>query len=314
MVVGGKAPILRVLFVYLGGYLLLFVAGAGLAYGAYTLFGEDATLPPMPVSIVGAALSIFLGFRTNAAYGRYWEARTLWGRVINGSRHFAHQVVAYFPADRPGASEAAPLRATGAAAELITRQAAYAHVLRCHCRGQDPLDDEHVARLLTDGDRRDLAATTNAPAALARRSLACLGGTASRGEISEERLRSLDSTLRALLDAQGGCERILKTPLPVSYGYYARRLTVAYALMLPWALVSSLGPLTLVVAPSVALVFLLIDNAGEIIETPFSMITFGLPLSSMSLTVERNLRELVVGLDELPEPEGLQGPNRTILM
>jgi len=113
---------------------------------------------------------------------------------------------------------------------------------------------------------------------------------------------------------QGGCERILKTPLPVSYSYYARRLIVAYAFLLPWALTGELGLLTLFIAPSVALVFLLIDNAGDLIETPFSLSTFGLPLSALSLTIERDLRQLVTDASSLPAPQGLTGPKNNLLM
>ncbi|RLB57481.1 MAG: hypothetical protein DRJ42_00095 [Deltaproteobacteria bacterium] len=313
MVVGGTAPIFRVVFVHLGAYLFAFVAGSGLAVGAFELFGEHATLPPMPLTVIGAALSIFLGFRTNAAYGRYWEARTLWGRVVNASRHVAHQALAYLPGD-VGDTAASVAPPSPVAEALIVRQAIYAHVLRCHCRGQDPAADQHIVRLASDEQVRALGVTTNPPALLLRRSLVSLSEAAARGELSEEKLRSFDASIRALIDAQGGIERILKTPLPVSYTYYARRITVLYGLLLPWALTGHLGLLTLLIAPSVAMVFLLIDNAGDIIERPFSPGAFGLPLSSLSLTIERNLRELVVDPSELPAPEAIGGPKKNVLM
>ncbi len=111
--------------------------------------------------MVGVALPIFLGFRTNSAYDRYWEARKLWGRMVNVSRHFTHQVTSYLDPAGPGGAAGASL-----AEALIHRQAIYAHAFRCHCRDQDALLDIEVHRLADADALHPLNDSTNRPATL----------------------------------------------------------------------------------------------------------------------------------------------------
>ena len=103
--------------------------------------GNDALswikLPTTPLTVVGAALGIFVSFRTNSSYDRWWEGRKLWGRMINTSRHFSTQVVAYVD-DKD------------VARRLVYRHCAYVHALRCLLRVQDPFADESYKRILPD--------------------------------------------------------------------------------------------------------------------------------------------------------------------
>jgi len=101
-------------------------------------------IPALPIAVVGGALGIFVSFRTNAAYTRWWEGRQLWGRLVNNSRMFATQVLTYLP-------ESAPRRA------LVYRQILYVHVLRCLLRDQDPWVDGEVVRFTSEEEREALA-------------------------------------------------------------------------------------------------------------------------------------------------------------
>ena len=110
--------------------------------------GWSLAVPSLPLAVVGGALGIFVSFRTNSAYARWWEGRQLWGRLVNSSRHWATQVAAYIPDPE--------LRR-----ELIDRQIGYVHVLRCVLRQQPPLADASVVRALSAADQEALAGQSN---------------------------------------------------------------------------------------------------------------------------------------------------------
>ncbi len=245
-------------------------------------------LPTLPLAVVGAALGIFVSFRTNQAYDRWWEGRKLWGRMINESRHWASQATKYVDdeADRR---------------RLVHRHAAYVHALRCSLRKQDPFSDEDfLARVATTGDELDaLRPETNLTHALLDKQLEGLVTLNRAGGLHELRLQSMDDTLRQLINIQGGCERIKKTPMPPLYGLLANRLVEFYAVLFPLAVVESLGWWTIPVNLLVCTAFSLIAEAGRVLEDPFTMFYNGLPLSAISRMIEVNCRQRL-GETELP--------------
>src|SRR4030095_12064400 len=97
-------------------------------------------LHSLPLGVLGGAIGIFVSFRTNSAYDRWWEGRRLWGTMINVSRHFTTQALVYV-ATRGEEGKALAHR-------LVRRHIAYVHVLRCLLREQKPLEDEDVIAFL----------------------------------------------------------------------------------------------------------------------------------------------------------------------
>ncbi|MEL6342134.1 MAG: bestrophin family ion channel [Myxococcota bacterium] len=294
MLVKPELPINLIVFTTLRRYVYLFVGSALVAWLTITVFGWTwLALSATPITMVGIALSVFLGIRTYAAYGRYWEGRTLWGKVATVSRHFAHQSVAYLGAD--------------VARGLIHDQSLYVHALRCHSRSQQILDDPHVQRIAPDQRRLTLKRESNIPAALVARHHGFLADATRNGDLSDEQLRSFDTSLRDMLDVQGGCERIVNTPLPASAVFFARWITIIFGVVLPFCLAATMGFGVLIIAPLVAFAFLIIDVTGETMENPFSSDPYGLPLTSISLTIERNIRDRV-GENETPPNPPPGGP------
>ena len=115
-------------------------------------------------------------------------------------------------------------------------------------------------------------------------------------------LSDIDESIRHLLDIQGGAERIKKTPLPPIYGFIATRITQMLAILLPLCLVDQIGWWIIPVNLIICMVFQLINDVGRVLENPFTTNWPALPLSAMSLTIERNLRQ-ALGESDLPEPE-----------
>ncbi len=255
-------------------------------------------LPTLPLAVVGAALGIFVSFRTNSAYARWWEGRQLWGRMINESRHWSSQVVAY-------------LEDPETRRRLVHRHAGYVHALRCLLRGQDPFADEEVMARLTDDDVDALRKESNLTHALLAIQLDEVVALEKAGALNDFRVASMDQTLRELINIQGGCERIKKTPMPPIYGLLATRLVQFYGVMFPLSVVTELHWWTIPVNLLVCSAFSLIAEAGRVLEDPFTMFFNGLPLSAISRMIEVNVRQRL-GEEDLPPM--LVADDRGVLM
>ena len=242
--------------------------------------------PPLPVSLLGAALGIVLGFRTNSAYDRWWEARILWGALVNWSRTFARQVLS-FSADRRFAEE------------MVRCQIAYVHSLRCHLRGQDPWAD--LERYVPPAVLTGLKGQQNIPAALMHHMGQRIAAHAREGSLGEHRLHRLDQTLSELINVQGGCERINSTPLPRQYDYFPELFIYMYCLLFPLSVVQDLGPVTPVLSAIITFVFLILNRIGKNLEDPFATPVYGPPLLAISRMIEINLLQQL-GEADVPEP------------
>lgn len=254
-------------------------------------------LPVMPISIIGAGIGIFVSFRANQAYDRWWEGRKLWGRMINSSRHWSSQVLHYLGDER-------------LSDRLVMRHVAYVHALRCLLRGQDPFADSEFGRTIHDDDR-ELEGSTNLTHALLDRQLRDIAAERDAGRLDGHRLESMDRTLMDFLNIQGGCERIKGTPLPRGVGFIVELLIDLFGIMLPFSLVHDLGFVAVPMNMVVCLAFALISEAGRVLEDPFSLFFNGLPLSNLSTKIERNLRERLGHMDLPPSVE--PAPNGVLM-
>jgi ion channel-forming bestrophin family protein len=255
---------------------------------------EFLAVTPLPLGMVGAAISIFLGFRTNSAYDRWWEARTLWGGLVNSSRTFARQVLTLM-----GPKSASP-EIKAAQRHLVVLMICYVHALRCHLRNQNPfpelrnrVDSETLQRL-----RRH----KNVPNGLLLLMGELIREAFDRNWLDTFRLTAIDRTLTELTNIQGACERIKNTPLPKQYVYFPRMLVTFFCFLLPFGLVEGLRLLTPLASTTLSFIFITLDRIGSDIETPFENSVHDTPMTSLSRTIEINLRQL---LDE-EHPRELQ--------
>ncbi len=271
---------------------ILFTGFAVLAQGLHIGPGwTHLSLPHMPLAVVGGAIGIFVSFRTNHCYARWWEGRQLWGRLVNTARNLASQALTSVKGD--------------AGRALVRWQIAYAHLLRCALREQDPWADPDVVAHTTAAEREALRGEKNPCYAVVHMMREALAREVDAGALAEPRMQSLDASLTALLDAQGGCERIKKTPFPRGYGFVAERLIVIYGCIMPFGMVKDLGWVTVPFNLLVCMSFLLISESGRVLEDPFSMFWNGLPLSALSQTIEINLRQRLGDADTpaMPRPD-----------
>lgn len=246
------------------------------------------TAPSLPLTIFGSALALFLGFRSNSAYQRWWEGRGLWGNMINASRSLARATRNFLPDP-----EAADMKR-----RIVMRQIAYVNALRCQLRRQTP--DDEVLRLLPRGE---------ADLALQRVNVAngILDGTGRRidearreGWIDTIQQTQMEAVLVDIANAQGGMERLKNTPLPIQYRFLPTLFTHLFCVLLPIGLVETLKFATPLGSTLAGLMFLAVLKIGDDLVDPFANKMHDLPLTAMCRTIEIDLRQAIG--DEAPPP------------
>jgi len=233
-----------------------------------------------PFSLVGIALAVFLGFRNNASYDRWWEARKLWGQLLNESRSLTRQVLTLPGRELPEQD----------VAEFLAVLSALPHALRHQLRQTDPREDlaARVPEVLFD---RVMAARYK-PAVL----MLCLGEWVRRharsGALDPMAVLAFDRNLNGLSDVIGGCERIASTPLPFAYSVMIHRTVYFFCASLPFGLVDSIGIFTPVFSVFVAYTFMAHEAIASQLEEPFGTDDNDLALNMMSSTTEDAMRDL----------------------
>ena len=281
-------------------------ASALLSCGVYFLYAnqhlEKVSLPFSVAAILGSALAIFLAFRNNNSYNRWWEARTLWGSIINSSRIFARQIIAN--ADHALAfGKVSEADIENYKKEMVYRQIAFAHALRLHLRGQKQF--EEFAHLLSEVEFQQAIQKQNLP-----NYLLFVQGKRIREGMKNEILGafdniSLEPTLAGFNNFQGACERIKNTPLLRQYHFFTKLFLLVFMAVLPFSLIADfhkMGVPALMIPLSilVAFVFGVMGKVGEVNEDPFENRITDIPMSAMCITIERDLKEML-GETALPE-------------
>jgi putative membrane protein len=254
-------------------------------------FHWKVTLTPVPFSLIGLALAIFLGFRNSAAYERFWEARKLWGEIVYRSRTLARQVLCL--SNLPAKCAAAPQE--DPRTRMIRRTIAYAHALRHQLRDSDAQDD--VAKWLTPDERLGFRQSRRGTEYLLRRNAGDLGSWLREGHVCAPIAAEMDRSLAVLAAAQAGCERIKSTPIPFAYTLLLHRTAYVYCFLLPFGLIDVTGFMTPFVVAIVAYTFFGLDAVGDEIEHPFGPSPQHLPLDSLCQSIESDLLEALDGQD-----------------
>jgi putative membrane protein len=272
----------------------------------FGFFHPDLTI--IPFTLIGLALGIFLGFRNNTSYDRFWEGRKLWGQLVNTSRTLTRQTLTLIGPrafdDPETANEADPKAVEAFRREMVYRLMGYVHCLRLHLRDQDRL--EELAPFLTETEIEDLRPEVNRPNAILQSMAQRYRDAWGRGWIHSMHLPVLEQSLTVLTDIQGGCERIKSTPIPLSYTSLIHQIVAIYCFTLPFGIVKAVGQFTPVVVGIIAYAFFGLDVIGDEIEQPFGLDPNDLPLSGLSRMIEVNLRQRL-GETDLPpllKPKG----------
>jgi putative membrane protein len=252
------------------------------------IFGVKIPLDTAPFPLVGVSLAIFLGFRNNASYARFVDARHCWGQLLIATRALTSQAISYLPADAAGFDRGL----------LVRRLIAFVYALKHQLRGSDPHPE--LARYLPPDECRRLRGLHYLPVALLDSVRAMLAGALPRESGQAQLLWMLDGQVNALAAAVGGCERISHTPIPYPYGVLVHRTVYLYCFLLPFGLVDAIGVATPLISVFVAYTLFALEAIAQQIAEPFGRAPNCLALNAMTRNIERSLLELCG--EQLPQP------------
>lgn len=257
------------------------------------VFVWKVSLTFVPFSLIGLTLAIFLGFRNNTSYARYWEARMLWGEVLNDTRSLARQALTLVD---------------GAAQRdvFVHRLIAFVHSLRHQLRGTDP--DTDVKHWLGEDEFARLQGARYTSSAILLMAGEWLRERRQQGQLAAPLAQAMEVHMGRLTDALGGCERIAGTPIPFTYAVIIHRTVYLYCLLLPFGLVDSIGVMTPLVVTFVAYTFFALEALSSEIEEPFGTEPNDLPLDAMAEGIQTTLLELLGerNLPPAPKPVNFQ--------
>jgi putative membrane protein len=290
MIVRDRLPLKRIWPQAWRRLLMLLVFDCTVAV-IYSVFHHTwISLNGLPIAPLASALTIFLAFRTNAAYGRWWEARQLWGSLVNTSRSLARQYLTMLDESTEDPRRV-PLRNT-----LVLHQITFAHALRCHLRKQSSFPE--IETLLGNDAADELRRFKNVPAAVVLRAGKLLKQAREEGMIDSYKWIAIDENLSVLANIQGACERIKNTPLPRQFDYLPGVLVDAFCWLLPLAIVEDLGLMTPLASVLISFTFIAADLMSREISNPFDNTIHDTPMTALSRTIEMNLREQMEETDK----------------
>ncbi|HZG24766.1 MAG TPA: bestrophin family ion channel [Chitinophagaceae bacterium] len=300
-------------------------------------------LPWLPLSLIGTAVAFYVGFKNNQAYDRLWEARMIWGGIVNSSRMWGSNIKA-FVVDRGAAENEAALFQIKQ--EMIFRHLAWIYKLRSQLLeptawehlslsggfGKDARDkrqkrglglygedatDTHMRKYLSSTEYSALPLHRNAAVQMIDRQSQELARLRKSGYLGSFEHITLQGILNDLYDHQGKAERIKKTPLPRQFGSFGFIMICIFIVMLPFGFfsefdkISSYGIwLAIPFIVVISWVYIVMELAGDYSENPFEGLAYDVPLLSICRTIEIDLLQQ---LGETDLPKAIQ-PINSVLM
>ncbi|MNQ46158.1 Bestrophin, RFP-TM, chloride channel [compost metagenome] len=229
---------------------------------------------PVMHGILGFVISLLLVFRTNTAYDRWWEARKLWGALVNNSRNFAIKLSAILKDenDRKFFRKFIP---------------GYASILYKHLNNSD------TAKQLFDDVDLELDHHKHKPNQVKRMMSHKINDLYEAKKITGDQLIILNNELVAFTDICGACERIKNTPIPYSYSAFIKKFIFFYTMTLPFGYSLSLGYYVVPVVVFIFYVLASLELIAEEIEDPFGDDENDLPIKKISENIKKHVEELI---------------------
>lgn len=242
------------------------------------------SIPLAIPAVLGTVISLLLGFRSNQAYDRWWEARHIWGAVVNESRTLARQVMS-FTHNAYHSPQAEAFRE-----RMIRRQIAFAYSLGHHLRNEDPLQGLNVH--LDKSELEEISRIDNVPSALIDKMGTDLHLALDEGWINSYQQVELDRTVTRICETMGKCERIKNTVFPATYSLYIHLSLMLFIGLLPFSVIEYFGFVEVPLVVAISACFLLIEKMAIHLQDPFEKKPTDTPVTMIANGIEKNLLQL----------------------
>lgn len=309
--------------------LLIFLAWSILVtlfFVSLQQYDIDGSLPIAPLGTIGVAVAFYVGFKNNQSYDRSWEARKIWGGIINVSRSWGNQVINYVSNFHAGA-DTQPVDTKIVWQELIYRHLAWINSLRYQLRRvnsfgfepsgaarkfMQPTDVEalrkQINEFLPEHESRTACQQVNTATQILRRQGERLNEVYEKDRLLDDfRHIAMMDLITEMYSLQGKCERIKNTPFPRQYAFFSTLFTWIFIILLPFGIVGELADrefmvwLTVPLSVIVSWVFITMETVGDTSEDPFENFINDVPMTALCTTIEIDLRQML-GETDLPSP------------
>lgn len=257
---------------------ILFIGIFAVAIGLLDMLPwfRKISLPLNIPALLGTAVSLLLAFRTSQSYERWWEARTVWGAIVNDSRTFVRLIIQFMPAGDDKTIK-----------DFAKRQIIWTYALGESLR-KLPFS-EKVQKYL---DQHQIKAVNIPNALLDAHSRQLKEIAASKG-LTDFQQMQLNDIITRLCDSMGKCERLKNTVFPRSYSVLVHILIYVFAAILPFGLDDSQLTVEVMITFLIPIVFITIEKTSIIMQDPFENSPVDTPVTSLAQTIEINIRQMI---------------------
>ena len=279
------------------GLQLVLICIAAYLFDIYVL-RDLIQFPTIIPAILGPALAFFIVFNNNHAYDRWWEARKIWGALVNDSRSWARQIVYYLSPQTDGDNEDIEKAKTRA----IRRHIGFLYALKSSLRGDD---EKHYREFISSEECIEVEKHSNKQNAILNLQSKDLKDFAAKGWINGFEFLDLNKMLIRFSDEMGMSERIKNTVFPTTYTYYTFLAIWVFVICIVTIFDEMIGIWSILFGIIIGYVFLVIHFIGLAIINPFEPIPTGISLDQITRTIEINLLETLRESDVPPPVESV---------
>lgn len=269
---------------------LIMIASCTAAYftRAY-LIAHHFSIPTIIPSLLGTAIAFFIGFNNNQAYDRWWEARKVWGALVNDSRSFARGLLSYVA--KTEENDVIVKR-------MIRRHISFLYALKANLRNSD---DKAYAKYIQLAEKEQIETQGNLHNALLNNQSADLNTLYEAGAIDGFKFMDITSSLTKFSDEMGMSERIKNTVFPTTYSYLTKVFIWLFVVSFTLVISKETGPWAIFMGWLIGFVFVSTQINGMNLVDPFENKSTGISLNQITRTIEINLLQMM-GETEVPPP------------
>jgi putative membrane protein len=265
--------------------LVIAIIVSGLTYK----FNSD--IPDMPINVpafLGTAIAVLISFKLSQSYDRWWEARKIWGTIVNESRSFTLQLQSFITQGN----------------DHVIRQMALRHIGWCYCLGQslrglDPL--ENLGKYISEDDLKKISTQNNKPLALLQLNSLQIAELKNKGKLDIFSQVHINTTLINFTNAMGMTERIKSTVFPVTYRVFLHLMIYLFVITLSISLgvINPLFEIPLLLIISCG--FFVLEKTATLLQDPFENEPTDTAMTTIATNIEINIKQLLKETD-IPKP------------
>mgnify|MGYP003655086166 FL=1 len=251
-------------------------------------FFDKISVPISITAIFGTAVALLLAFRTNQAYDRWWEARIIWGAIVNDSRTLIRQSISLFNRDHQDY-------------DLMVKDMAFRQIIWCYALGESLRTLPFSAKVVRYATAKGLD-NSNVPNELLSKHSETLRKCHQNKLVNDYQQVQIDSTIARLCDSMGKCERIKNTVFPKAHSMLIHTIIYVFAAMLPFGLADRFLMVEIVLTMGIPIIFIAIEKTSVLMQDPFENQPLDTPMTDLAQTIEINIKEMI-GENRIPEKE-----------